>query len=602
MDVSPQTNSKSSERFLYRSDVLFLLAVTVCLYGYSLIHHRVLTTHETTHCINVVEMFNNGAWWIPTYGGRPWLERPPLPHWITGTIAVVAADVYQEWALRLGSILVGCLTVLVFSWAVTSALGRGIGVMSGAILATAREFAAYSTGPEADIFLAAIVTITGAFFIRMEFGPVRPEAQEQRGFFGNRPWYVWAFFTGMGLTNMAKGPMFGASFLISALGIYYLWTRDFGSIKRYIWLWGWLIFAGISAIWPLISYTHFPDVVDLWASDYFGRMNTSYMQEPWWYYFAHQPWNLFPWSICVFVGLAMTWRNVKTSGAGVERWIWCWALVPVLVFSYFRGKHHHYMLNCMAPWAVLAAYGCIGVWQFVQTTPKWWRSSWMSVAVLGIPGVILLLIFGGKIPGPEYVRWIVTISWPIYAFAAWWLIANPRSRVAFGGVCALVVLVNCLAYAHRTAFLDRYTDDSNFMREVREQVQADQPIWVLVDNNPLDASWRLFYLGPRSKLLHNASFLRSDRIDAPEVYVVCRKSDEESLKEFGTVEQLNQSRKSRGEESIKDRFTLYKLRFDPHLERVHDERISPMQATGRKRGPYLKPPRHTASASASGGR
>ena len=219
----------------------------------------------------------------------------------------------------------------------------------------------------------------------------------------------------------------------------------------------------------------------------------------------------------------------------------------------------------------------------------------MSVITLGIPGVILLLILGKKIPGPEYVRWILTAGWPIYAFLAWWLIAHRQGRIAFGGICALVVLVNCLAYAHRTAFLDRYADDSLFLCKVREEVQADQPIWVLVDNNPLDASWRLFYLGPQPAL-HNATFLRSDRFEEPTVYIVCRKSDEKSLQEYGTVEQLDQSRKSRGEESPADRFTLYRLRSHPHLERVPGNvRITPMQATGRKRGPYLKPIRHTAS-------
>ena len=134
MDVRDNSESIAVERRLRWTDVVFLLVVSLRLYGYSLVQHRVLTTHETTHCINVVEMFSNGEWWIPTYGGRPWLERPPLPHWITGGVAVVVGDVYQEWALRLGSILIGTLTVLVFAWAVTSALGRGIGVMSGAIL------------------------------------------------------------------------------------------------------------------------------------------------------------------------------------------------------------------------------------------------------------------------------------------------------------------------------------------------------------------------------------------------------------------------------------------------------------------------------------
>ena len=67
-------------------------------------------------------------------------------------------------------------------------------------------------------------------------------------------------------------------------------------MQRYVWLWGWLIFAGISAIWPLVAYSHYPDVVDLWQSDYGGRVSANYMHEPVWYYFVHQPWNLFPWN------------------------------------------------------------------------------------------------------------------------------------------------------------------------------------------------------------------------------------------------------------------------------------------------------------------
>ena len=47
---------------------------------------------------------------------------------------------------------------------------------------------------------------------------------------------------------------------------------------------------------------------------------------------------------------------------------------------------------------------------------------------------------------------------------------------------------------------------------------------------------------------------------------------------------------SRREKSPDDRFTLFRLRFDPHLQRYPAPTdISTMQAMGRKKGPYCGP-------------
>src|SRR5471030_1069702 len=104
----------AGERGLRVCDYLLLLTLCTLLYGFSLIHPRIFTTHETVHCLNVREMFTSGEWFIPTYGGRPWLERPPLPHSMTATGVAIFGDLGLERAHRIGSIFIATLAVLIF--------------------------------------------------------------------------------------------------------------------------------------------------------------------------------------------------------------------------------------------------------------------------------------------------------------------------------------------------------------------------------------------------------------------------------------------------------------------------------------------------------
>src|SRR5262249_61538522 len=64
-------------------DLALLAACCAVLSAFPLLFDRTLSTHETVHCQNVREMRADGDWVIPHYGGRPWLERPPLPFWLT---------------------------------------------------------------------------------------------------------------------------------------------------------------------------------------------------------------------------------------------------------------------------------------------------------------------------------------------------------------------------------------------------------------------------------------------------------------------------------------------------------------------------------------
>src|SRR3954453_19972718 len=98
--------------------------------AFPILFNRTLSTHETVHCQNVREMRADGDWVIPHYGGRVWLERPPLPFWLTVGLTHLLGD--HEVSYRLASALVGLACVLLVGWVASLWYGRAVGLLSGA--------------------------------------------------------------------------------------------------------------------------------------------------------------------------------------------------------------------------------------------------------------------------------------------------------------------------------------------------------------------------------------------------------------------------------------------------------------------------------------
>jgi hypothetical protein len=136
---------------------------------------------------------------------------------------------------------------------------------------------------------------------------------------------------------------------------------------------------------------------------------------------------------------------------------------------------------------------------------------------------------------------------------------------------------------------DRYAADRDFVEEVITDVPDGDELFVLDDWGPLDASWLLFYLDGRARLLHNATFLLDERVEGPEVYVVARRLRVPALASFGDCDCLYESGSSRGEPSPDYRLGLYRLRLHAPGS-VRTAHVSPMQATGRASGPWLHAP------------
>jgi 4-amino-4-deoxy-L-arabinose transferase-like glycosyltransferase len=572
---------------LRRWDLAAIACYCLLLYALVLGAGGPLTLHEGVLSQTSRQMAADCDWVVPHYGQAPWLERPPLPQWVTIAIAHVVGRCDREWVIRIGPALSATITVLLTTWLAGRFFGRTLGLLSGLVLASMYQFVRYATLAEADMFLTPIVAATLTTFAYLEL--LRPRDIDERiGFFSSRPLAVLGFFVCVGMTGLAKGLVFGTVMAGVPIAGYLLWQLNVRGILRYVWFWGWLTALAIMLAWPFAAYQRYPDALELWHFDLFARLHGGYLAEPPWYYVQNWFWVVLPWPICGLAGLILTARETLTQRDSPCRLFWCWALLPPLFFSFSQGKHHHYMIHFLAPWAVLSAVGLHWLWRQAQAWPSWLRQPWALPAALGLAGVVALEIFGARLPGPGWLPRLLMVVWPLLLVALWWAALHPRGQVAVGAGFALLLAVYAGAFTYKGLYLHRSLDDTQFLHAVAQRVPLGTPILLHTDPEALEGLRQLFYLDERALLLHNMSFLRDERFTEPEVFLVARHREQPRIDVYGTTEVLLQSKQSRREESSLDRWTLFLVRFHDQLaRRSADVRISPMQAMYRIDGPSL---------------
>lgn len=577
---------------LRRNDYLLLTAFCLLFFGFSLIGGRPLSMHEGVLPQSAREMLADHDWVIPKNGGRPWLESPPLPQWITVGIASLFGHCDQVWIVRIGPALAATWAVLLVAWMAAGWFGRTIGLLSGLILATCYEFAQYAWLAEDEIFLCAIVTSAIALFVRTEFVYAdSANPANSHHFFGRRPWRLLAFFAVLGMTNLAKGLLFGTVMTLVPIAGFLILSRDLRRISYYCWCWGWLAFAAVALAWPAAAYARYPDVVELWLFDHVGRLDGGYqaLSEPWWYYLKVLPTELAPWTAVVPLGLWLSRQRAIGERYSPERFLWCWALLTPAVFSIPSGKHHHYLLHCVAPWAVLAAPALVRLHTRILDIPSRLRNPVVSLITLGAAGDLALWVMRGKIHGPSWLLPAAMVIWPLCAAGLAWAVVQPRGRLAATTLFSAIALAFCGGHLYAGRFADQCREDTIFLQQVRKTVPSGQPLLVNTNMGSLDEFRIQFYLDEHAIPLHNLSFLADERIPGGDAFVIARFGDAPQLALFGTAEVVLQSTRTRREKSIADRLTLFHLRYADAAPRLSSKnvRISPMQVMGRAEGPYL---------------
>jgi 4-amino-4-deoxy-L-arabinose transferase-like glycosyltransferase len=586
---------------LTRSDSLWILAFCALIFGLSLVGGRVLSVHEARLPQTSREMMTSGDYLVPTSGGRPWMERPPLPHWISCAVSSAIGIDDQVWVFRLPSVIMATIATMLLAHVAAWLFGRGIGIFSALVLATQFEFLRYAWLAEEEAYLAAMVMTIMALFAWIEFGrrPSETEAKpapstwgerirlELFSLIGPRSLAIVALFLALGISNWVKGLFFAAAVSLVPIGAYLLGTRDWTRIRRYIWLPGVAMFVGIAVIWPILAYLRYPDVLQIMGFDVRGRLDGTTFDDPWWYYLATVPWAIAPWPLLTAAGLAFIVPKAWRDPASPERFLFCWSVVTVAFLTVPSGKHHHYLVPVLAPWAILGAIGSYRMWLVALEWPNWIKNPAWGL-MLGSVGAAVLWGFRDHIPGPAFVLPTAMAIIVASLTLMWYGMFLRDVRWAGGMLVGISCVVYSVGHVYTAHYYDSYRLDTEFLVRTHDAL-PDAPLYVDGSAEALEVFRKLFYLPEGTKLLHNLTFLLDETIHEREIYMVARHGALEEMRKYGTVEFIDQSED--GREHPGERWALWKLTFHPGLARYpNNVEISPTQAYRIAEGPVLGQP------------
>ena len=235
-----------------------------------------LTYHEAFVAQGAREILASGRWWYPAIGGRPWLEKPPLPFWLVAALGRCTGQVRPIEA-RLPSSIAALGLVLGVSLLATHRFGPVTGLLAGAIQATTAWAVLRGRLAEADILLACVITWTVVAFDRLRAVPgTRADTGGAIQGVYSLSFWQWTFFGLLGVLSLIKGIGFGAVLVLSIVLPVVFWDRDSRLTSQLCTPLGWGVVGVLTMAWPLAMIREHGDkAISLWLLHVVDRISTS---------------------------------------------------------------------------------------------------------------------------------------------------------------------------------------------------------------------------------------------------------------------------------------------------------------------------------------
>jgi len=324
---------------------------------------------------------------VPTIGGRPWLEKPPMAVWLVALTDRLTGE-STEWEARLPSAFAAVGLVLGVAALAAHRFGATIGLLAGLVQATTAWTMIRGRLAEVDMLLACLMTGTILAFDRM-----RDEVEE-----GSPRLWRWAFFVGLGLTALAKGIGFGAVLILAVVALVLVWDRDREGLFDLKAIKGWGLAALLSLAWPALVALRYPKALELWTlhvSDRVSAHPEHFAGGPWWQYGPALLWQVLPWTPLALAGAWRSWHRAIEQPRGGDRLLWAWAVGPIALLSLATVKNAHYAIYALPPWSIWTA---LSLARFGARLHAWgWTAlkiQRVALAGFGVMGVGCGLGFG----------------------------------------------------------------------------------------------------------------------------------------------------------------------------------------------------------------
>ena len=377
-------------------------------------------------------MAQTGDWVTPRLYGSPWFEKPILYYWAAAL--GFALRLPAEWAARLPSAIAALAAALAIAWlgkkhygSAQNQSGDHAFVMSPALLApmifsaslAAIGFARAAT-PDMLFSASIALAMAAAASCLRRAGALRngnaASTHSQKLSAGTLA--LFGAFLGLGV--LAKGP---AAVILAggAIGIWALATKQLRAALSLAHPVAIAAFCVVALPWYVICARRNPDFLHIFIFQHnFERYLTPVFQhiQPFWFFVPITLLAVLPWTPFLLSTIsegrhtmrANTWKNSPGF------FFACWALFPILFFSFSQSKLPSYILPAIPPLALLIA---------------------VSACRTSAPSRRLLIVISSAI----------AITWLVLGVAAWeYFAADPQSGLASKLVLIVALIAAVLSF------------------------------------------------------------------------------------------------------------------------------------------------------------
>ncbi len=282
------------------------------------------------------EMAESGDWVTPRLWGEAWFEKPAMLFWMGGVGYSAGLQSYTRVPVALLSL--GFLAF--FFWRVRAHFDGETAVTATCLLATSAGWVAYS---DAGVFDAPLAAFTSSALLCL-----LPWASSHgRG----RPAEMAAFGALLGFGVLSKGLVALLVAAAATVPVLVRRPRALLDLLRPVPLGA---FCLACLPWYAACYwANGQEFIDEFiVRHHFERFVSSSLQhvQPWWFYLPVLAVFLLPWTP---LALSLRWETVAAGTS--RRFLACWALGPLLLFSVAVNKLPGYILPSLPPLAILLA-------------------------------------------------------------------------------------------------------------------------------------------------------------------------------------------------------------------------------------------------------
>lgn len=481
---------------------------------------RTFTAHEGFVVQVASEMLDSGDWIVPRILGEPYLERPPLNYWAVALLGKWLG--ITEFTARLPSALVAILGVFLVASLAARWYGSTFGLLVGLVQATMFYTLIYSRLAESDIFLWTIVLACLLIFSHNVVTLGLPR------------WYSGrlAFFFCLGLTQLVKGPVFGAVIAMVPCAGYVLLQRDWKGLRWLLFWPGWILFFLVALAWPVTILTLYPETVDLWLHHTVGRLDstTAINPKPFWYYATTFPWQTLPWTFFVLVGMVTSIRQFREPTDNKNRLLWVWFALPVLVLTLVQGKHHHYLIYALPPCSIWAVEG---LFQVCRQT--WFKSPHLWLGTLLLVGGGISAYLALTCTGPLAFYWWDGLILGLIALAALagigWSCCRKNFRLALVSLFSGLWLLFGYVHSFPMPKTDSYRFETALLRQLHKEYPADTVVLIY----GFYPQREMYYLNLRAEIMHSPEQVAQRSRQLPHALILSNKLSEEQLRQLGPL-------------------------------------------------------------------